>query len=536
MKNRKGFSLIELLAIIIIIGLILIVALPAVTKLLKNNNNKQYDKYYEVVKAGALRYSEELKDDLGGYSDTGCIEVTINELIEEKIIKEYNEKDITCEGTTRLNNVKGNVSVLVNLTCKNNRGVTTYEVSEIGEGDCIAYAPESGNGDSNFSGTLVEKILDDNDEQADTNIDFSQISSDTNGKGLYYTSTNTEGNKKTYYFRGNVTNNYVSFAGYVWRIVRINEDGSIRLVTQDSVGTSVFNTEYSDNAFVGYMYGIPETTTVIGDVNEDGKLDTKDSVLLSQYLADWTSAQLSNRQLLIADMNYDGSVTTVDATILSQFTAEWSYSLDDYSSTARYNKTHANVTDSTIKAYIDDWYEANLKTSYSNYLADAGFCNDRSMATSAGIWQSDDTALGYGTQTTLYGTTNRIQKNKKPQFACPQSNDLFTTKSSSKGNNALTYPIGLLTADEVVYAGGQNQTTNASMYLSGSYYWTMSPISFLTLGAGEWYVLSDGYVGYHTGVNGAQGVRPVINLKSCTLWKSGNGTSSLPYQISECDN
>ena len=61
-------------------------------------------------------------------------------------------------------------------------------------------------------GTLTDKVLADNTALPDTNIDFSKISSDTNGKGLYYTSKNTENNKKTYYFRGNVTNNYVKFA------------------------------------------------------------------------------------------------------------------------------------------------------------------------------------------------------------------------------------------------------------------------------------------------------------------------------------
>lgn len=140
MKNKKGFSLIELLAIIIIIGLILIVALPAVTKLLKNNNNKQYEKYYEIVKAGALRYSEELRDALGGYNDTGCIEISLEDLIKENIIKEYNEKDITCTGKVRLNNNKGNVSAVVNLTCKNNRGVVTYEVKNINDSACIEYS------------------------------------------------------------------------------------------------------------------------------------------------------------------------------------------------------------------------------------------------------------------------------------------------------------------------------------------------------------------------------------------------------------
>ena len=92
MNNKKGFSLIELIAVIVIVGLILIVALPAVTKLLKVNNNKQYEQYFEIVEAGALRYSEELKDYLGGYNDTGCKEVTIEELINNKCKNFINNK------------------------------------------------------------------------------------------------------------------------------------------------------------------------------------------------------------------------------------------------------------------------------------------------------------------------------------------------------------------------------------------------------------------------------------------------------------
>lgn len=139
--NKKGFSLVELLAIIIIIGLILIVALPAVTKLLKSNNNKQYEKYYEIVKAGALRYANELKDELGGYNDIGCIDdITLEDLIKANMVKEYNDKDITCTGEIRLDNVKGNVSATVNLVCTNNKGAVKYTVEEIDNtSDCKPY-------------------------------------------------------------------------------------------------------------------------------------------------------------------------------------------------------------------------------------------------------------------------------------------------------------------------------------------------------------------------------------------------------------
>ena len=76
-----------------------------------------------------------------------------------------------------------------------------------------------------------------------------------NGLGLYYTSTNTVGNQPTYFFRGHVTNNYVSFAGDLWRIVRINEDGSIRIIRQLNYVSAKFNNSNNDPMYVGYMFG-----------------------------------------------------------------------------------------------------------------------------------------------------------------------------------------------------------------------------------------------------------------------------------------
>ena len=384
-------------------------------------------------------------------------------------------------------------------------------------------------------GTLSDKILADNTAQSDSSIDFSQISSDTNGKGLYYTSTNTEGNKTTYYFRGAVDNNYVKFGSQtknkctyngkdvayfdpinlvleynpteeqclstnvcvspyygnlvgigdtkdikcsnaggtlatekatfianvtediLWRVVRINEDGSTRLITESPVGSSAFNTNYNDNAYVGYMYGTAGSTT--------------------------------------------------------------------------YEATHANTNNSTIKTYLDNWYQENL-LSYTSYMSvDAGFCNDRSMASTANTWNSSDKALGYGTKDTYYGAYNRLKNTKQPQFACPQTNDLFTTSTSSKGNKALTYPVGLITLDEVIYAGGVYREENQNYYLNNStVYRTMSP----------WYFdrgVADGGVvdGYDDVVddfsNGAVGVRAAVNLSSFVEITNGDGTKDNPYVV-----
>ena len=301
---------------------------------------------------------------------------------------------------------------------------------------------------------LTAAILKDNKAQSDINIDFSQASSDTNGKGLYYTNTNTEDNKTTYYFRGAVENNYVSFAGNTWRIVRINEDESVRLIKQDSIGDIAFNENDGDNAYVGYMYGTAGSTT--------------------------------------------------------------------------YEATHANTNSSTIKTMIDTWYQNNL-VNYSSIIVDTGFCGDRSVASSASTWWPTDTALGYGTNATIYGPNNRLNTNKTSQFKCPQSNDLYTTATSEKGNKALTYPIGLITADEVAYAGGVYGEVNEEYYLAGSSSWTISPFTFEGATV-MWNVWDDGTMVDENNSNDSK-VRPVINLNSTVEITSGDGTSSNPYVV-----
>ena len=162
---------------------------------------------------------------------------------------------------------------------------------------------------------------------------------------------------------------------------------------------------------------------------------------------------------------------------------------------------------------------------------DAGFCNDRSIATTANTWLSDDTALGYGTKDTYYGAYNRLKNTKQPQFVCPQTNDLFTTSTSSKGNKTLTYPVGLLTLDEIVYAGGVYGKVNQNYYLNNNTrYWTMSPWHLGGEVARVGYVVGSGSVdyGYSSFVFG---VRAAVNLSSYVEITGGDGTIDNPYIV-----
>ena len=278
----------------------------------------------------------------------------------------------------------------------------------------------------------------------------------------------------SYYYRGNVTNNYVKFADKYWRIVRINGDGTVRVIYDGTsahangessiarqIGTSKFNSSYDDNAYVGYMYGATGAST--------------------------------------------------------------------------YAETHANTNDSTIKAYIDNWYKTNiLGTANEQYLADNIFCNDRSIST---YTTYSNTKLGYGTNSTdyrwAYGPWHDTNfGNRKMMLTCPQKNDAFTVSDTTNGNGALTYPIGLLSTDEIVLAGGWDSNNSGYYLYSGNYWWASSPRYSNGYDTGARVVGSNGNANYYYNdeVNNVYGVRPVFNLKAEVL-NNGDGTADNPYHV-----
>ena len=186
-----------------------------------------------------------------------------------------------------------------------------------------------------------------------------------------------------------------------------------------------------------------------------------------------------------------------------------------------------NTTNSTIKTIIDNWYKDNLNTNYGKYLSTtAVYCNDRS------------TSDNYE-----FGAYTRLDTNKTPTYDCATTEDKFTVDTSA-GNGKLTYPIALMTADEVAFAGGVD-ATNAETW----YYYNSANKS--STGSTWWWLLSphfwDDRDAFVFGVDGSSspgrlssyrvgstyGVRPAISLKSCIKYSTGNGSASDPYTIKE---
>ena len=476
--------------------------------------------------------------------------------------------------------------------------------------------------------------------------------------GLYAASddyTGTTG-KKSYYYRGEVNNNWVSFGGYLWRIVRVNGDGSVKLIYSGTSSqhtgsyTSILNpltnsraTAYNTNrhgaTYVGYMFNPSMVTntspadtvilrhpsntssTALGsfltfsnmnnytnyyffndfdmstncqngtctftcnnfdgtngdnckfvkwselsrnpenymkytDVDDNGKSGlyygstnstSPTGTMYWYYKNDYKYSCLSNQSTVTTNgttvtiscpivMEIKGVVYTNTNQLVSDTQAKVKYY--GYFSESR-DAAISNVSDSNIKLAIDEWYKRNL-LSYENYIQNGIFCNDRSFA-------QDNPKAGDGyllNAHTYFGPRYRINSTKTASLICPnKENDGFTLKATGGkssisgtagfGNNMLDYPIGLLTIDEALLAGGVYNIPNSKYYLyTGQSYWSASPHHFNTSTANSnvWFVISTGYVNF-TYPAYALGVRPVINLKSGILYSKGSGTATDPYEV-----
>lgn len=310
--------------------------------------------------------------------------------------------------------------------------------------------------DATVSDSLVDSII--------ANA-IDAIPSETDA-GLYKT---VDDYGETYYYKGNVNNNYVKYAGLYWRIVRINGDGTMRLMYD---GTSAHE-------------------------NTDRDIDR---VALTNV--SYTSS--------MGDAKYAG----------------YMYGVAGQAASTSKEQAIANTNDSTIKFALDEWYKEHLENN-SDGIIDRAFCNDRSTAREGNLWSEEDTALGYGNNLTMYGGWNRLSNMDTitPTLKCSSKEDAFTV-TSERGNKSLKYPIGLLTADEIYLTGGPDSYIN-----KGTFYWTMTPCNFTGTEIFVYGLNETGSLEAKT-ANLSGALVPVINLSNeITSKMNGYGTINDPYNI-----
>lgn len=195
----------------------------------------------------------------------------------------------------------------------------------------------------------------------------------------------------------------------------------------------------------------------------------------------------------------------------------------DTSGNCLYNdKSYVNYSTSYVKKTLEKWYQDNLKNKYDNFVSTSAiYCNDTSEPSTSG----------------QFGSYTRLITNKAPTYDCSGDN------AYTKDNGKLNYPIGLISVDEVSYAGGisaKNSTayfyynsTNSQSSVNDNWWWTMSPYMWNN-GIAFQFIISgtsdSGQIGGN-GITGTYAVRPVLSIKGTNAWKSGDGSSSNPYEI-----
>ena len=247
-----------------------------------------------------------------GYAKISYLPITIDYYIEDKKIEtipnkdNYILKEMSCEKSS-------------NITW--NYNIWNVDISDYQENDTCKIV---------FNSSKVAKIINQLDTtgkcptvSTDSSITLSGVETSNN-----YVCSIPDTYGTSYYYRGNVTNNYVKFANLYWRIIRVNGDESIRVIydgtiahangessTDRHIGTSKFNSSNNDNTYVGYMYGNKGATS--------------------------------------------------------------------------YSDAHTNTNDSVIKSYLDSWYKTNIiDKNYDSYVVDNIFCNDRSIKSGNGYGTS----------------------------------------------------------------------------------------------------------------------------------------------------
>ena len=352
---------------------------------------------------------------------------------------------------------------------------------------------------------LYNQLLADN-PTISTRTDFSTTFTNTNTGTLYKATESIAGGtaKDVYYFAGDAKNNWVKFGGFYWRIIRTNADGSSRMLysgtspdtTNGYIDKSAFNSSDDNSMYAGYMYG--------------------------------TSGTLAS------------------------------------------NRT--NTDNSTIKGVVDTWYNNSL-SSYTKYISTtAVYCNDREIGEGTYVAQKElnknsDSMIAFvdiNDTSNLIATPDfrynfkfsaniRLLDNKQPTYNCTNIKDAF---SGSNTEAKLTYPIGLMTADEVVYAGAKTNSWEGSSSTASVWYYLNSTEGSIT-GSTNWWTITpsisakvsstnnsiyaayvdnaslyvpDVYLG-SSPLNNLKAVRPVISIKQCALWSSGSGSYISPYEV-----
>ena len=370
-------------------------------------------------------------------------------------------------------------------------------------------------GCSSEDGTTVKKgyetILADNGGKTAIEAkaaDFTTM--ETSNAGMY---SYTEGTGKTYYYRGSVDNNWVKYG-------KFKEDLIVyRGFRDDTTNTDVwFDSENNKPNYIDYSNYVE---CQYGTIYNNSKYNHKCKEVTYAHKGDdmyWRIIRVDKDNKI--KMIYAGSKAPSESTKVAITGPDTNMGMTAYNNDdnhAEYvgfqyttGSQRGTTTNSTIKTYLDNWYTKyfNEDISTSRFVKTT-FCNDRNTSST---WASTGSSFDYAP------TTRLLVDTPTPTFEC-NSLDIVT-------NN-----FGLITADEIVLAGGKYATDNSAFYLNNNMaYWTGSPFEIYSgdtcvFSTDTLYGLVNGFVSDYSAARG------VVSLSSESKLL-GSGTYNDVYTVS----
>ena len=294
--------------------------------------------------------------------------------------------------------------------------------------------------------------------EAKTAPSFASV--ETSNVGMY---SYTEGTGKTYYYRGAVDNNWVKYG-------KFKEDQIVYRGFYDENSTDEvwFDSENNKPNYIDYP-ALAECQAGVSLDDYGSTYNYKCKAVTYAYKGDdmyWRIIRVDKDNKI--KMIYAGSKAPSENTKVAITGANTNMGFTAYNNDynhAEYvgfqyttGSQRGTTTNSTIKTYLDNWYtkyfNENIGTSR---FVKSTFCNDRNTTST---WASTGSNIDYAPYTRLSADT------PTPTFECNTA-------------DVVTNNFGLITADEIVLAGGKYNTDNSAFYLNNNMaYWAGSPGGF----------------------------------------------------------
>ena len=386
------------------------------------------------------------------------------------------------------------------------------------------YIVESTTNENNpyTKGTLGYQIMEDN-SNIKTRTDFSTTYTDVNIGTMYKAK---EDNTDVYYFAGDARNNWVKFG----------------IFPKDIIVYRGYNTDYAYLPFKEYDT-LEECQNGTDNYNNNCIMHKYANAGDAMYWRIVRTNKDGSIRLLYAGTSSDSNEGMIGVSeFYPRSSSDPIYAGYMYGTSGSLENNRLNTNNSSIKKFIDNWYTKSL-VNFNKYLSTTAiYCNDRTLA--------EGETYSVSSPTNFAGSVRIL--NNAPTYNCSNRKDAFSVDNTEA---KLTYPIALMTADEVVYAGGNYHLYSNSVipwYSSNSlgkdivktYFGSgadpsprlLTPYSSSSIEKTVNIFTLENATQKHGRLRAGSGyvpdaVRPVVSLKLDVLYKSGDGSASNPYEV-----